>query len=85
MRKLLPVGSVIVPLVITAIAFKWFAPDQLVGPVVGISLLLGWIGLGLSSFRKRWVKVLLVVAYPFVMLLAVSAVIVVVYGIPGLD
>ena len=57
---------------------------EFVGPVIIGSVLLGWIGMGFSSLPKRWLKVLILVAYPFVMWIAVTAVMVVVWGVPGL-
>ena len=84
MRKLLPMGSTIFPLLVTATAFKWFPRSELLGPFIIASLLLGWIGIGFSMFAKRWLKVLMLVAYPFVMWVAVTAVMILVYGVPGL-
>jgi hypothetical protein len=48
------------------------------------SVLLGWIGIGFSLFNQRWLKVLVMVAYPFVMCIALTAVMILVYGVPGL-
>jgi hypothetical protein len=84
MRKVLPIGSAIFPLLVAAVAFKWFPRSDLLGPVIIASLLLGWIGIGFSFLPKRWLKVLILVAYPFVMWIAITAVMVLVYGIPGL-
>ena len=84
MRKVLPIGSAIFPVLVTAAAFKWFPTSELLGPVIIASVLLGWVGLGLSSFPKRWVKVLILVVYPFVMWVAITAVMILVYGVPGL-
>jgi hypothetical protein len=84
MRKLLPIGSAIFPLLVTAAAFKSFPRSDLVGPVVIAGFLLGWIGFGFISIPKRWLKVLILVAYPFVMWAGIVVVMVLVYGIPGL-
>ncbi len=84
MRKVLPIGSAIFPLLVTGAAFKWFPRSDLLGPVIIASLLLGWIGMGFSSLPRRWLKVLILVVYPFVMWVAITAVMVLVYGVPGL-
>ena len=84
MRKMLLMGSVIFPLLVTAAAFKWFPRSDLLGPVVISSAVLGWIGVGFSPLRKWWLKALILVAYPFVMWIAITLVMIVVYGIPGL-
>ena len=84
MRKRLPIPSAIIPLLITAAAFKWFPNSALLAPVVIGGFLLGWIGMGMSPFPKRWLKVLILIAYPFVMWIACTIVMMVVYGIPGL-
>ena len=64
--------SAIVPLLVTtAIVFEWFPdvipPGTQLGILIG-AMLLGWIGMGFSSFPKRWLKVLVLVIYPFAML-----------------
>ena len=84
MRKILPIGSAIFPLLVAAAGFKWFPRSDLLGPVIIASLLLGWIGMGFSSLPRRWLKVLILVVYPFVMWVAITAVMVLVYGVPGL-
>ena len=84
MRKVLPIGSVIFPLLVTAAAFKWFPGSEGLGPVIIASLLLGWIGIGFNSLSRRWLKVLILVAYPFMMWAAITLVMVLVYGVPGL-
>ena len=84
MRKLLPIGSAILPLLVTAAAFKWFPRSDSLGPVIISSVVLGWIGMGFSSLSRLWLKVLLLVAYPFVMWVAVTLVMILVYGVPGL-
>ena len=84
MRKLLPIGSAIIPLLVTAAAFKWFPRSDSVGPVIIGSVLLGWIGMGFSSFPRLWLKVLILIAYPFVMWVAVILLMVLIYGVPGL-
>ena len=58
--------------------------SELLGPVIISSVLLGWIGIGFSTLSRRWLKVLILVAYPFVMWIAVTGVMIVVYGVPGL-
>ena len=84
MRRALPVVSVLFPLLVTAIAFKWFPRSDYLGAYIIPSLILGWIGMGFSSFARRWVKVLVMVVYPFVMWVAVVLVMILVYGVPGL-
>jgi hypothetical protein len=84
MQKVLPIGSAIFPLLVTGAAFKWFPRSELLGPVVIASALLGWIGIGFSSLSRRWLKVLMLVVYPFAMWVAITAVMILVYGIPGL-
>jgi hypothetical protein len=84
MRKWLPAASAIFPLLITAAAFKWFPRSDSLGPVIIANLLLGWIGIAFSTLSRRWLKVLLLVAYPFVMWIAVILIMIVVYGVPGL-
>ena len=84
MRKALPIASVIFPLLVAAIVFKWFANSQYLGMVIIPSLVVGWIGIWLSSFSRRWLKVLSIVLYPFVMWCAVVSMMVLVYGVPGL-
>jgi hypothetical protein len=84
MRKMLPIGAAIFPLLVAAAFFKWSPRSDLVGPIVIASVLLGWIGLGFSSLSRLWLKVLILVVYPFVMWAGVTVVMVVVYGVPGL-
>ncbi len=84
MRRALPIAAWIFPLLVAAAAFKWQPNSELLGPVVIGSVLLGWIGLGFSEFRRRWVKVLALVGYPVVMLLAATLIMIAVYGVPGL-
>jgi len=84
MRKALPIASAIFPLLVTAVAFKWFPRSDSLGPVIIGSLVLGWIGLAFTSIRRRWLKVLILVLYPFVMWVAITLVMILVYGIPGL-
>ena len=84
MRKVLPIGAAIFPLLVAGAAFKWFPTSGLLGPVIIASLLLGWIAIGFSSLHRRWLKVLILVAYPFVMWAAITAVMILVYGVPGL-
>jgi hypothetical protein len=47
-------------------------------------VLLGWIALGFSEIRRLWLKVSLLASYPIVMWIAITIVMVVVYGVPGL-
>jgi hypothetical protein len=81
---MLPIGLAVLPLLIAAAAFKWSPTSAFLGPVLIASVLLGWIGIGFSSLSRRWLKVLIVVLYPFVMWIAITGVMVLVYGVPGL-
>jgi len=84
MRRALPIVAWIFPPLIAAIAFKWGPNSELLGPSVIGSFLAGWTGLGFSAFRRPWLKVLAMIAYPVVMLFAVTLVMIMVYGVPGL-
>ena len=84
MRRALPIAAWSFPLLVDAATVQWQPNSELLGPVVIGSVLLGWIGLGFSEFRRRWVKVLALVGYPVVMLLAATLIMIAVYGVPGL-
>jgi hypothetical protein len=84
MRKVLPIGSAIFPLLVTAAAFKWFPRSDYLGAFIIPTVALGWIGMGFSSLTKRWLKVLILVVYPFVMWIGITMVMILVYGVPGL-
>jgi multisubunit Na+/H+ antiporter MnhE subunit len=82
--RALPIASVVLPLVVTAIAFRWSPRSELIGvPVIG-SALLGWLALGFTPMARRWLKVLLMIAYVPAMWLAITVVMIAVYGVPGL-
>ena len=72
MRRRLPTVLATFPLLITAaIVFEWF--DELVPERFQLLFLLaamvaGWIGVGVSSFPWRWLKVLALILYPFLMM-----------------
>jgi hypothetical protein len=84
MRKMLPILSVIGPLLTSVVAFGLFPTSVALGPVLITAFLLGWIGIGFGSISRLWLKVLMLVAYPFAMILAMFAAMVLCYGIPGL-
>jgi|GEM_PF-5519592 len=84
MRIALPIAAWLGPLLVTAAAFKWWPDSSLLGPAVIGSALAGWIGLGFCEFRRQWLKVVLLVGYPVVMIFALTLIMVLVYGVPGL-
>jgi hypothetical protein len=84
MRRALWIVVWIFPLLVAGAAFKWIPDSELLGPAVIGSGVLGWIGLGFCKFRRLWLKVLVLVGYPVVMLFAITLVMIAVYGVPGL-
>jgi hypothetical protein len=72
MRKQLPVLLAIFPLVVTAaIVFEVF--DKIASEGFLLSFLLaaaavGWVSVGFCPISRRWLKVLALVLYPFLML-----------------
>jgi hypothetical protein len=72
MRKQLPAVFATLPLLVTAaIVFEWF--PNFVSQGFQLSFLLaamvfGWIGVGFISFSWRWLKVLALILYPFLMM-----------------
>jgi hypothetical protein len=79
-----PLAAWILPLLVAAAAFKWWPESSLLGPAAIGSFLAGWIGLGFCAFRRPWLKVTSLICYPVLMVLAVTLVMVFVYGVPGL-
>jgi len=72
MRKQLPAVSAAFPLLVTAaIVFEWFpkfVPEGFQLSSLLAAIVAGWIGVGFCSFSWRWLKVLALILYPFVMM-----------------
>ena len=72
MRKQLPVVSAAFPFLVTAaIVFEWFpkfVPEGFQLSSLLAAIVAGWIGVGFSSFSRRWLKVLALILYPFLMM-----------------
>jgi len=83
MRKTLPIATALLPLLVAAAYFKFDPTGPMLGPVVIGSFFIGWIGSGFMVIRRLWLKILLILIYPLVSWLAITAIMVLVYGVPG--
>jgi hypothetical protein len=72
MQKQLPAVSATFPLLVTAaIVFEWFpkfVPEGFQLSCLLAATIAGWIGVGFISFSWRWLKVLALILYPFLMM-----------------
>ena len=72
MRGLLPVFLAIFPLLVSvAIVFECFpefVPQRFQLLFLLAAMVAGWIGVGVSLFTRRWLKVLALILYPFLMM-----------------
>ena len=72
MRSPLPIFLAISPLLVTvAIVFECFpefVPQRFQLLLLLAAIVAGWIGVGVSSFPRRWLKVLALILYPFLMM-----------------
>jgi hypothetical protein len=71
MRKRLPEISATFPLLVTAaivFGFPTFVPERFELSFLLAAMLAGWIGVGFISFSRRWLKVLALILYPFLMM-----------------
>ena len=70
-RGRLPIFLAISPLLVTvAIVFECFpefVPQRFQLLFLLLAMVAGWIGVGVSSFPRRWLKVLALILYPFLM------------------
>jgi hypothetical protein len=71
-RGRLPIFLAIFPLLVTAaILFEFFpefVPQRFQLLFLLAAMVAGWIGVGFSLFPRRWLKVLALVLYPFLMM-----------------
>ena len=71
-RGRLPIFLAIFPLLVTvAIVFECFpefVPQRFQLLFLLLAMVAGWIGVGVSSFPRRWLKVLALILYPFLMM-----------------
>jgi hypothetical protein len=84
MRRALPIAAWIFPLLVAAAIFKFDPRSEQLGPILLGSVALGWAGLAFGELRRLWLKVVLVVSYPLLMWIGITAVMIAVYGVPGL-
>ena len=72
MPKQLPVAFATLPLLVTAAivfeCFPGFVSEGFQLSFLLAAIVLGWIGVGFISFSRRWLKVLALILYPFLMM-----------------
>ncbi len=83
MPNWIPISVALSPLAFTALYFHAVDQAGLFDDPMVASFVLGWVGMAFVRVPWLWVKVLLVVAYPFVMAIGMTLAMVFTHGIPG--